>query len=100
MLLILQTTECLIAKQLYPPSFDMLKKPLFLRWFFLLFVRLSNILYRNLKGREPGKRAHGQVIVFVKVNGMLSFEVVGGLRDFSCRDSSVPSYFLHVSPLL
>ena len=43
--------------------------------------------------------AHGQVIVFVKVNGELSLEIIGSLRDFSCSDSSVPSYFLHVSPL-
>ena len=43
-------------------------------------------------GREPGKMAHGKVIVFVKVNGKLSFEVVGSLRDFSRSDSSVPSY--------
>ena len=85
------------CKATFPPLLICGKNHRFYGGFFRLFVCLSNILYSKLKGREPGKRAHGQVVVFVKVNGMLSFEIVGGLCDFSCSDSSVPSFFLHVT---
>lgn len=57
----------------------------------ICYTEVSEIMESSL-GREPGKMAHGKVIVFVKVNGKLSFEVVGSLRDFSRSDSSVPSY--------
>ena len=55
------------------------------------FVGLSMICYtkaqKNIESslrRDPVKRAHGKVIVFTKMDGKLSFEVVEGVKRMSC----------------
>ena len=58
---------------------------------YLLGVGLSMICYTKAQKiiesslrRDPVKRAHGKVIVFTKMDGKLSFEVVEGVKRMSC----------------
>ena len=61
--------------------------------------------------RDPVKRAHGKVIVFTKMDGKLSFEVVEGVKRMSCVkvliildcntfDSQLLFFFLAITLLL
>ena len=58
---------------------------------FFVFVGLSMICYTKEQKiiesslrRNPVKWAHGKVIVFAKMDGKLSFEVVEGVERMSC----------------
>ena len=49
----------------------------------ICYTEAQKIIESSLR-REPVKRAHGKVIVFAKMDGKLSFEVVEGVERMSC----------------
>ena len=49
----------------------------------ICYTEVQKIIESSLR-RYPVKRAHGKVIVFAKMDGKLSFEVIEGVERMSC----------------
>lgn len=49
----------------------------------ICYTKVQEIIESSLR-RDPVKRAHGEIIVFAKMDGKLSFEVVEGVERMSC----------------